>query len=210
MRRPCRRVHHQVRVLAVLSLLGAVVGGGAALGKDWHYKIPPFDCIHPDLHVPPVALSTTELWVFSSVVDQTVTDPTRPPWVLGSSGPWNITTTTTDPFGVSMPFLGTHFTLEPGGVPVGPEGAWFITATLHIPDGVTEVVADYWRLSDGQIGTASAVPMEIIAPPVPDGMQAPEAYWFIVNSIPEPATRNLLLVLGVLCMSCRRWWRSGR
>ncbi len=180
------------------------MAGGAAFGADWHYDVPPFDCIHPDYHVPPVlAAAPTEFWVFSSVIDQTITDPTRPPWVLGPSGPWNITTTYTNPFGVVMPFLGTHFVLEPGGMPVGPEGAWFITATMHIPHGVTETVTDYWRQADGQIGMHSAIPAIVPRIPVPSGMQAPEAYYFIVDLIPAPGSMSLLF-LGGLMMSRRR------
>lgn len=54
-----------------------------------------------------------QMWVFSSLADATISDPFRPPLVVGGSGPWSASLTGVNPFGHPMPHVGIEFVLEP-------------------------------------------------------------------------------------------------
>jgi hypothetical protein len=196
-----------VFVVSLAASLGA--SHNRAWAKDCHYRgpNPKLVCTYIDNVVSATPDSTVdEFWVFSSVADHTLSDPDRPPWVLGTSGPWNVTGTHFDPFGNFMPYLGLRFTLADGGIPIGPAGGAFCHPSLELPPGVEGVITDYWTDSASGIQTASGVPAQFYLdiPADVDAQGAPAAYQYIWDaySVPEPA--SLLLFAAAARLLIRR------
>ncbi len=191
----------------ILALFSA--NGHLVFASDAHYVGPNPDlkCDYLDDAVVSAGSTVDEFWVFSSEADHTISDPDRPPWVLGPSGPWTITETDSDPYGNPMPFTGIHFTLDPGGIPIGMEGGVFCHPTEELLPGTVAEITEFWRDSTYGIQSATATPVDFeldIPPDVLSQGHAATYQYMWDNWVPEPGSLALLATGGLTLLWRRR------
>ncbi len=193
--------HASRRVLGVLLVYG-LIGWTSQTAMAGRFHINNGGIVHceywdpPDSYLFSAVPSITEAWFFSSVGDQTISDPTRPPAVLGSSGPWDISLTNQDPLGGTQAYQGMHFVLQTGGTPADGSSV-FIHPLVAVPGYTTSTVTEFWRDATDGIVSQTVTPIEVTQSFDTTGLTFPEGYQTIWDTylVPEPAG---LLMIGLL------------
>ncbi len=161
---------------------------------------------------PPVKAKVDVVYIFSSASDATLGSPELPTWVLGPSGPWNISLTSIDPYGNPMPYMGIRYSLAPGGVPdTAVEGAWFISS-FETPDPF--IFGTLTRFHGNSLTNEFLVDtgtgLSPIYANVPPAITGPDAIYqyiintYLINSIPT-LTEWGLIIFGMLLVGFMTW-----
>jgi hypothetical protein len=195
-------------MLFVLAIIYAIAVQPAA-AKDVH-MLYPYKCWKIDEPGwPPELQSATidQFWVFSTSADAVITDPTRPPLVIGSNSTedWTISLTTTDPWGNTMDYTGIKFILNPGGKYFDSHDPYSAFTHATMATDQEQYLIDIWHDADGY-HTSSGYPAHIWDSPVPAELITPrEIAQYVWNQtmVPEPSTLALLAI-GALGLTLKK------